>query len=175
MRRLPMALAVLSMLASTWVAATPAQAGGALDLTCQGTQTVNFTPGLLLTPKQVIFKASDDFTSCVSVPDPSIKSGTYTSTAQALLSCLTVLQPGTGTKTFTWSNGQTSTFTHSSTVLQVAGQTLMTLTGTITAGKFMGDTAVQVITIASTNPLGCVASPGVTSAQGTSTLVITGS
>jgi hypothetical protein len=175
MRRLSMTLAVLSMLASTWVAAAPAQAGGALDLTCQGTQTINYAPGLVLEPKQVIFKASETFPSCVSVSDQSIKSGTHTATAQMKLGCLTVLEPGKGTKTFTWNNGQTSTFTYTSTATQALGQTVLTLTGTITAGKFAGDTAAQVITT-SGDPLGCVASPaGVMSAQGTSTLVLTGS
>ena len=175
MRRLSLALAAIGLLASTWVVAAPAQAGGALDLTCQGSQTVNYAPGLIVTPKQVVYTAHDDFTSCTSVQDPSIKTGTHTATAQAPLSCLAVLTPVSGTKTFTWNNKQTSVFTYSSSVSQVLGSTVVTLTGTITSGKFMGDTAVQVVTTASANPLGCLASPGVTDAQGSSTLVVTGS
>jgi hypothetical protein len=174
MRRLPLAFAALTLVASTWIAAGPAHAGGALDLTCQGTQKVTYGSGLVLAPKQVIYTAQDDFTSCTSVQDPSIKSGTYRSTAQSLLSCLGVLTPGAGTKTFTWSNGQTSVFTYTSSATQALGQTVMTLTGTITSGKFKGETAVQVITVTSGDALSCFAA-GVTTAQGPSTLVITGS
>lgn len=174
MRRLSMTLAALSIVASTWVTAAPAQAGGALDLTCQGMQTISYAPGVVVTPKQVVFKATEDFSSCVSVQDPTIQKGAYTSTSQALLSCLAVLTPGSGAKTFTWSNKQTSVFTYTSNVSQVLGQTVMTLTGTITSGKFMGDTAVQVVTTTTPDALKCLAPPGVLSAQGTSTLVITG-
>lgn len=50
---------------------------------------------------------------------------------------------------------------------------MVTLTGTITAVLFAGDTAVEVIVGATINTLACLSPPGITSRFGVTTLTIT--
>jgi hypothetical protein len=56
---------------------------------------------------------------------------------------------------------------------ECGGDEAVTLTGTITAVLFAGDTAVEVIVGATINTLACLSPPGITSRFGVTTLTIT--
>jgi hypothetical protein len=57
-------------------------------------------------------------------------------------------------------------------VVTVAGQAVATRTGSITAGKFAGATAVSEVATPSINLLNCFGPPGITSASGYGTIAI---
>ncbi|MEU0297919.1 hypothetical protein ABZ252_00295 [Streptomyces sp. NPDC006175] len=61
------------------------------------------------------------------------------------LDCLDLLSTTTGTQTFHWSDGQSSTLSFTRTVTNVNGQTVLTLAGPITAGVFTRKHAVFTV------------------------------
>ncbi len=89
------------------------------------------------------------------------------------ISCLSVGSAGSGTVTFAWNNGRTSTFCFNQSVSHPVGQTVTTYTGNITAGEFAGDSAVAIFTGVSPDLIACLTRPGVTSDFALSTLAIT--
>ncbi|MFI9010007.1 hypothetical protein ACIGNX_22520 [Actinosynnema sp. NPDC053489] len=126
------------------------------DVTCAGTATT--TTNLIYSP-------------CVS-SDPTLTAATSGSTFTGPGSCLTLPGFSSGTSVLTWNNGNTSTFAFNATTAIVGGNVVITRTGTITAGRFAGDTAIRVVTYPAPNPLGCLTT-GVTSRTGVVTLTIT--
>lgn len=149
------------------LAAVPAKAA-TLDVTCPGTETSTFSPGLLLTPQTVTSSLKFVFGPCQS-SDPTLKSGTYAATFTATVACQSINNSfGTGFPTpIVWNNGRTSTFTFTFvTSNSLLGETVTVATGVVTDGEFKGDTATAILTFATLNLLGCLAPPGVTSRSG---------
>jgi hypothetical protein len=143
------------------------------DATCVGTQTTTYSPGLTLVPAQQNIQISWIYAPCVSASEPAISSGLSSATRQASVSCLSIGQVGSSIRVITWNTGQTSTFSYNAMSSIVNGDTVVTLTGSITAGLFTGDAAEEVIVSPSLNLLGCLTPPGITSLFSTTTLVIT--
>jgi hypothetical protein len=164
---------ILGPAALTGLPVSPAQATGISDLTCLGADSVLYSPGLLLEPQLVTVAATRSFGLCVST-DPDIRAGANVIRDQREKSCLTLDSNASGVTTFSWNNGETSTFAFSRTASNPVGQAVVTYEGTITGGEFTDDTAVMVITNVTLNLLGCLAPPGVTSVAGTVELAITG-
>jgi hypothetical protein len=155
------------------ISASPAQAG-LLDATCTGTQTATYSPGLLLTPQFVFITASTSYTPCASVSDPAITSAHFgPSTFPTTMSCLDLLSTRSGSTTITWNTGETTTFSYTVTRTNSAGQYVSTYLGTVTAGKFLGDTVSQTFAGVTPNLIGCLAPPGVTSESGAAVLEVT--
>jgi hypothetical protein len=77
-------------------------------------------------------------------------------------SCLNIFDPGSGTKIIKWNTGQTSTFSFNRVGSNVGGATVVTETGTITAGLFVGDTAVEEIIGPTLDSPECLTKKGVT-------------
>jgi hypothetical protein len=132
-----------------------------LDVTCAGTETAGYQPGLLLTARTTAVTVNGILAPCTS-SDPDITSGTYLQHFDATLSCATLLGGLSATRVFTWSNGDTSTFSYNRAVNNALGQVTVTFTGTIVSGRFAGDTAVEQVVLVSPNPLQCLAEPGLT-------------
>ena len=149
-----------------------ASAAGLLDLTCTGTQTVTFSPGLLLTPQKTEIQANTSLEACLSASDGTVASGTSTSSRSSDISCVTLDEATSSTRTFRWSNGNTSTFAFNQTVTRATGVTVVTQTGTIVAGEFAGDAAVLTVTEAQLNVTQCLAPPGITGESGAVVLQI---
>jgi len=170
-RALAAALSTIA-LTSLFAAGSPRAHAAVADLTCPGTESVTFTPGLLLTLQQVTLHTSRQWGPCVS-SDPTVSSGSDAESFVNTISCLSVAAAGTGTVTFTWSNGRTSTFAFTKSVSHPVGQTVVTYTGNITAGEFAGDSALETITGAALNLTACLAPPGITSTFGVAVLEIT--
>jgi hypothetical protein len=78
------------------------------------------------------------------------------------LDCNSILTTTTGVKTYRWNDGTTSRFEYSRTGTRVLSQTVVTFTGTITAGKFAGSSAVETNVGVSLGVLDCLAPGGVT-------------
>ena len=148
---------------------------GALDVTCAGTQTVTYDPGLVLQPAATSIHFDNIFAPCVSATVPDLISGVSIGTATRTASCLDIAEPDSALLTFTWNTGQTSLFSYNRTVTTVGGTSVVTLTGVITSGLFAGDTAINITTGPAIDLLDCLQPPGVTSRSGVIALTITGS
>jgi hypothetical protein len=151
-------------------ASTPAHAAS-VDVTCAGTETVSYDPGLLLTPQAVHTIVTGILAPCTSGV-PGITAGTYREDFTTPLSCATLLSGRAGTRVFHWNDGSTSTFSFDRALNNVAGQITVTFTGTITAGRFAGDTAVEQAVFVTPSALQCLAPPGIT-ALGPGPVVLT--
>jgi hypothetical protein len=159
--RLRALLSAAALIGAAVLVPTDAHAVAA-DVTCTGTETVNYQPGLLLSSQQVHVAVNGILAPCVS-SNPAVTAGTYLPAFSATLSCATLLSGLPGTRVFQWSDGKSSTFTYSRTLNSVGGQLTVTFTGTITAGEFAGDTAVEQVVFVTPNTLQCLAPPGLTS------------
>ncbi|RZU49458.1 hypothetical protein EV385_1208 [Krasilnikovia cinnamomea] len=165
------AVALVSWIAITMVTASPASAVQQ-DVTCVGTATETFTPGLTYTPQTITYTTNLIYSPCTS-SDATLTSAVSGSTSTVPNSSCNMLPfAGSGSFVLTWNNGNTSTFTFNAVSTIVAGQVVLTRTGTITAGQFQGDTAIRVVTYPTVNPLDCLTT-GVTSQFGAVTLSIT--
>ncbi len=160
--------AMLGALACSAAAAAPA---GATTL-CTGQQNETFAPGLTNTTQTTTFTATRTLSTCLSLADPTITSGSASTTINAPFNCQSVLANGSSTSTIHWSNGQTSTFSFTYTATTVNGTDQTQETGTITAGEFTGRSAIGLVTVPALDPLACATSTGVTSLTGLFTLTI---
>lgn len=161
------ALLVVALLA-TGMPALASQAA-VLDVTCIGTETVTYQPGLLLTPQTVNVTVKGTLTPCTGVT-----SGSYLQSFTATLSCATVLAGLAATRVFHWNDGTSSTFSYERRINNAGGQTTVTFVGTITAGRFAGSSAVQQVVFVTPNTLQCLAAPGLTNlGPGAAVLTIT--
>jgi hypothetical protein len=139
----------------------PAAHALSVDVTCAGTETVTYQPGLLLTPQQVQVVVTGILAPCRS-SDAGITTGNYTESFTTTLSCATLFSGRTGTRVFHWSNGRSSTFSFNRAINNVGGQTTVTFTGDIVSGEFAGDTVVEQVTFVTPSTLQCLAPPGLT-------------
>lgn len=146
---------------------------GVLDVTCAATNTTNYSPGLLLTTQSVTITATTQYAACVSASDPDLMSGYSTGNSIATLSCLNLGQSASGVEVIYWNDSTTSTFSFNRVVISVGGQSVLVRTGSITAGKFAGDTAVSELVLPALNTLDCLGPPGVTSKTSIGTLEAT--
>jgi hypothetical protein len=168
-RLVPMATAVVVAGTSVWAPASAAR----VDVTCAGTETVKYEPGLLLSPQTVSVTVNGMLSPCTS-SDSGIKTGTYLHNFTATLSCDTLFAPLAATRVFQWSNGRSSTFVYKRAIDNAGGQTTVTFTGTITSGEFSGDPAVEQVVLVTPNSAQCLAPPGLTTlGPGPATLSIT--
>jgi hypothetical protein len=171
----PRSLLLAGVVALATVVAAPT-AGATTLLTCPGSNTTTYTPGLTNTPTPVAVSTSSSFGPCVNAATLlELRTGSaVASLAPQERSCTDLLSPNQGTRTFSWSTGTTSTFTFDASSSYVAGGAIqIVLTGTITAGEFTGKSAVGTVTNANLDLTACDGS-GITQANGLATFTITG-
>ncbi|HSV64918.1 MAG TPA: hypothetical protein VLJ59_03285 [Mycobacteriales bacterium] len=173
LRALVAGAAVTTALAAGVPFGTGSAAADVLDVTCVGTQTVTYNPGLTLQPKLQSIHFNNIFAPCVSATVPELTSGVSIGTAQRVASCLDLAEPDSSVLTINWNISQSSVFAYNRTVTTVGGTTVVTLTGVITFGLFAGDTAIIVTTGPAINLLDCLSPPGVTNRAGVVALTIT--
>jgi len=164
-------LAAAGVLFTALVPLAPA-AHAVADITCAGTETQMFSPGLRLTPQAETLTVHSIYNPCVSTGDPSITFGTTDFSISLPLSCLDLPRSSSGTMPFNWSNGSQSTFSFNRIATTVGGELVVSETGVITAGEFFGDTVQRTVTGPTLNTLQCVSPPGITSRTGVVSLVI---
>jgi hypothetical protein len=150
------AIAAAALLAGavTLVAAQPASADGVADMTCTtpSSNVLTSNPPLTNTTQIVTLTSQSSLGPCVSLSEPSVTSGSWTSvTPNVPIDCSGLLGANTGTHTVTWNTGQTSTLS-GNRVSSIEGAALVvTFTGTVTSGLFAGDTVVEQFVGPSTN------------------------
>lgn len=165
-------VAAVVCLAALLLTATPASAG-VLDVSCTppSDQVNTYTPPLTATPQTVVVNSAARYT-CVSASVPGLISGTRTvEVSSPGRSCVDLLTGFPITLTITWNTGQTSTLSGTSTVATLGATHIVTMTGTVTAGLFTGDTVVSTAISPSAPILLCTLGLG-TVASTTSSLLL---
>jgi hypothetical protein len=171
--RLPHILvAAIVGLAAPLATVTPA-AAGVLDVTCTppSTNVNTYTPPLTATPQTVVVNSSAQY-SCVSATVPGLTSGTRTVEVTSLAGPAWTCSPDSPSSSpspGTPARAAPSPATRPSP--PSARPNVTTLTGTVTAGLFTGDTVVSTSVSPSAPILLCTLGLG-TVASTTSTLLL---
>jgi hypothetical protein len=160
-----MAITGVSLVAAALVPAASARVDATQRLaragttTCEGSQTVAYSPGMSLKPRQVTIHGTATLSRCASSTDPTITSGRSTFRAAGRFSC--VSGTATGTRKITWNNGRTSTLSFTSSVSVNAGESVVAVRGTVTDGEFDGQKWSAVSTMFGSRPAACATPEGV--------------
>lgn len=148
--------------------AAPAASAGTALVTCTGQETVSYSPALTNTPRDTTVTidgnlgALADPGSCVSVGTRVSSVSYHEVFTFPNDSCTTGGINLPGSRVFKWDDGESSTFTFSASIVNGVGTEIVTLTGTITAGRFDGSPAVETIQVPQLDPALCAGS-GITS------------
>ncbi|WP_447002250.1 hypothetical protein ACRAKI_21200 [Saccharothrix isguenensis] len=141
------------------------------DLTCAETQSVVYSPGLLNT-RRTVDVSVHNVLSCTSLTDPAVTGGQVQATIHGLdRSCTDIVASGSGSYTITWNTGDTSTISYNRTANYVLGTLVIVETGTVTAGRFTGDSTTHIVELPNLDLLACLTEPGLTAASGIGTYV----
>jgi len=170
----------VAALALTLGAAVPASAATSTPtlsvtptLTCLGSTTSSYSPGLTNQPRTVTVRSASTFAPCVGVPAGYTATASLNATRR--LSCTDLLDlSSTGSSTLRWSKGGASVFSYTRTATRNELTTVVTFTGTITSGQFTGATVVETATALNTDLNACQTSAGLTTLGYTEQLVVTG-
>lgn len=175
-----LAAALLSLApAGLALAPAPAQALGA-TINCTGWSYTTYSPGLTNTvrPTDVTvagrYNVIDEHSptgSCLAVGSGA-SAGRRDVTALLDLSCNAVLTE-TGTERIEWNDGHSTSFTFTATAAHVGSNTVLTETGTVVAGEFLGQHVVETFTAANLAFTDCATEAGVTSLDYATVLTIT--
>jgi len=167
----PSAIALLTFAAFVLTPA-PARAQ-TVDATCVGTVAlvVNWSPGLKL------LQAATDFSSGSSPNLSCVTNGSESATLTSVsgsgqLSCSTS-SGVSGTAVITWTPaGGTSTIDISGLAVNSVSK-LVTLTGTVSAGRFLNDNATMTFVAVESLTTECADTDGLTQTSGAPTIVLT--
>ncbi|MBB4906192.1 hypothetical protein [Actinophytocola algeriensis] len=166
------AVITLVMAAATAVVAPTVSTADTELLSCTGTGTNTYQPGVTLQPRTVAVSSSAHYEPCVSTGSPAITSGGYQANATSVVSCLA--GSFAITVTITWNTGETTTVTAIGIIAQrPANEVVVVYQGTVTAGRFTGATVVMTAALLNTTPAQCLTPQGVTATNGPATIVIT--
>jgi len=187
--RFGVGMGVLTLLAGTVVsAAGPAHAVGgaraasaanAATISCTGWSYTTYSPGVTKTVRPTTVTVDGDLglTDDHSPTGTCLALGTAASagerdvTAQLTLGCNELLTE-TGTETITWNDGQSTSFQFTATAAHTAATVVLTETGTVTSGEFLGEHVVETFTAPNTAFLACATPDGVTSLNYATVLTI---
>ena len=129
--------AVLAAVAVCVGPSAPARATS-IDVECVGSFARGFNPAVTTTSQTVTVTEASDYDTCVV---GSTASGAATITLD--LSCVPVTAGPAEDETVTWNDATGGTSTISWGAPTVAGQTVV-YTGTVSAGRYVGDSATKV-------------------------------
>jgi hypothetical protein len=115
----------------------PARASS-IDVECAGSFSRSFSPAVTTTSQTVTVTEANDYNTCAVGP-----TATGAATVTLSLACVNVTAGPALTETVTWNDatGGTSTISWSSPT--VVGQTVV-FTGTVSDGRYVGDSATKV-------------------------------
>ncbi|MFD8276200.1 hypothetical protein [Streptomyces flaveolus] len=163
-KRISAAVAVMAVIIfGVLVGAHPAAA--ATLVTCAGTQTISYSPGLTNSPRTVTVQGTNNLGPCVA-PNTTITAGTISFGSTGSYSCQGLLSSTSEVNVVQWSDNTTSTLQVTRTVTKVNGQLVNTFTGSVTAGTFQGASVVWTITNVNLALLACETEAGLTSLTG---------
>ncbi|WP_106400269.1 hypothetical protein [Actinocorallia populi] len=165
------AVLTAAALGAATLTASAAQATETGLLQCQGTETIAYSPGVTLTPRDITFTIDGRFTSCLDTAN-QVTSGSYDEEFTVTVGCNGLLDSFEGERVLTWNTGDTSTAEINGQSTAVLGQVITTITGTITQGRFQGRSVLQTVTLPQLGFLQC-ATTGLTGTTGLTTLTLT--
>ncbi|MGW1073372.1 hypothetical protein [Streptomyces sp. NPDC002537] len=163
-----MALAVGTAVAGGVVAPTEAnESTGAVS--CVGTNTVEFSPGLGLWARKTRITGSGAY-SCTSA-DPALTFGKSEISGGGVNGCFD--SDATTVEKITWSTGERSVVKYPmGNVRQVAGQAVVLVVGTVVSGRFEGRTVASPGLQLTLDVASCATDRGVRLITGPSALLI---
>lgn len=173
---IPITAAIIASAAPAGAAVSLAASGSSL-VSCTGQETVNYNPPLTDTPKNTIVTINGKLGSgaldgLCTASGTGITSGTYSETfTRPGASCAQVAFNDPGSRVITWNDGTQSTFTFTAQIQTLPAASVVTLTGSITAGRFAGHATVETIQIPQPNALQC-STTGIGNSTDLATLVI---
>jgi hypothetical protein len=144
-----------------------------VTLTCLGTETAQYSPGMTFTPQPVAFSVDGLLAPCTGVP-LGVTGASYGTSGIADLSCeiLSGVAP-TPPLTLQWSDGTTSMIQPATVVTQrPVGEVVRIESGHIVSGRFLGAATVRTVTLLQTQLDAC-ATTGVESVGGPVALAVT--
>ncbi|MFL6111070.1 MAG: hypothetical protein ACJ786_06935 [Catenulispora sp.] len=140
-------------------------------LQCLGTESDTYSPGVTLQARQFTVTTAGRFTSCLDGAG-AVVSGAYGPERFTLdAGCSDLFDAFHSVRTIRWNTGDTSVMEGNGQSNEAAGQVITTITGTITQGRFQGQSAVQTITLPQPGVLQCLTT-GYTGATGVTTLTV---
>ena len=138
-------------------------------VSCTGSNTISFSPGLSLTAQRTRISGSGSY-SCLST-DPGVKWGKSSISGGGRNGCF--FSDATTVEYITWNTGEkTKVVYRMGTVQQVAGQAVVLVVGRVVEGRFKGRTVTSPGVQAVLNPLECASQGGVERIVGPSALLI---
>ena len=139
-------------------------------ISCTGWSYTTYSPGLTDTVRPTtvtvagrlnVIDAHSPTGSCLALGS-SATAGRRDVTAPLDLSCDAVLTE-TGTETIDWNDGRSTSFSFTATAAHIGSNTVLTETGTVTSGEFLGEKVVETFTAANLAFTDCATRAGVTS------------
>jgi hypothetical protein len=178
--RLGVGIGLLALLTGGMVgAAAPVHAAGIATISCTGWSYTTYSPGLTNTVQPHTVSVDGDLglvdehsptATCVSV-GTAATAGERDVTAQLTLGCNQLLTE-TGVETVAWNDGRSTSFQFTATVAHTAAAVVLTETGTVISGEFLGEHVVETFTAPNTALLACATPAGVTSLDYATVLTI---
>ncbi|SFW58924.1 hypothetical protein [Amycolatopsis australiensis] len=128
--------AVLAAAVTVPAAAGPANAETAIQ-SCTGTWAVTYDPPITNTPRLVTGVLTGTFPVCT---DPQAFNASYTQAFTDTVSCTTLLNAGSTSRTYVWGNPSAAptTFTYNFTTTAVGAQVVVTPNALACAGSGVG-------------------------------------
>lgn len=171
-------LTLVALTAIALGAVLPSAAHASSAACALGSHDVTWSPGVTNTVATHDVRANTTWNCTQILRAPLFTTASSRAEFSAPFSCINLFSTEPTSWTITWSDGidpATSTFEYTATVVPAAGNLVVVANGSITEGRFSGQAAEAefVLTnLAATLGDQCRALPGVTNANGTSTLVI---
>ncbi|WP_133885213.1 hypothetical protein [Streptomyces sp. BK208] len=161
-RLLTLAFSLAALTAAVAVPAGSAQAApakAAATVVCTGGDSTHYSPPLGPLPRTTNVGITEELT-CLGGPFlTGVAAASFSQQASCLIPPLASTIPPADVITYHWSNGQNSTITYTlTTVVHVANQTIVTATGTVTAGYAQGSAVVREKVTLDLDVLGCLTS-----------------
>jgi hypothetical protein len=130
--------AVLAAAAAVCVGPPAPARASSIDVECLGSFGRSFSPAVTATSQTVAVAEANDYNTCVVG-----STATGADTVSLALACVPVTAGPAITETVTWNDATGGTSTISWSAPTVVAQTVV-YTGTVTAGRYVGDSATKV-------------------------------
>jgi hypothetical protein len=129
---------VLLIVGTAVLVPAPRASAQGIDVECLGSFSRTFAPGVTQTARTIDVSGTYTYSTCATGPE-----GTGTDTDSVSLSCIPVTAAPAETETVSWDDGEGDTSTIAWSAPTVVADTVV-YDGTVTAGLYLGDTAVKV-------------------------------
>ncbi|MGW7446956.1 hypothetical protein [Kitasatospora sp. NPDC054795] len=162
---------------AAWPAAAGAEPATLVSVTCTGQSTITYSPPVTDTPQPLQITADGKLGSeaplgtCTAIGATLTGASYHEQFQTPAQSCNSTVGTQSGTRVYTWDDSETSTFSYTTVLVRVGGQSASLRSGTITSGRFSGLTAQELTIVPVLDPLLC-ATTGVPSATSQTTLTI---